>query len=65
MRWKLVVGLILAVLIAVLAAQNAGTLTVRFFFWSFQLSQALVIFLSGIAGLVIGWLLAATGALKK
>jgi uncharacterized integral membrane protein len=65
MRWKILLGLVLAALVTIVAAQNAGPLTVRFLFWSFQMSQALVIFFSGMAGFFVGWLLAATRALKK
>lgn len=64
MRWKILVGLVIAALVTVVAAQNAGPLTVRFLFWSFEMSQALVIFFSGMLGLAVGWLLATVRTLK-
>ncbi|HET7527020.1 MAG TPA: LapA family protein [Burkholderiaceae bacterium] len=65
MRWKVILGLAVVLLVAVVATQNSAALTVRFLFWSVELPQALVIFFSGAAGVVAGLLLAATGALKK
>ncbi len=64
MRWKILLGLVLATLVTVVAAQNAGPLTLRFLFWSFEMSQALVIFLSGMTGLAVGLLLATLRSIK-
>lgn len=59
MNLKLLVALIGLVIIGVFALQNAQALTIRFLFWSFTLSQSLVIFFSGLVGLVIGFSLGA------
>lgn len=64
MNLKLVTALAGLVLIGLFALQNSQTLTIRFLVWSFTLSQSLVIFFSGLAGLVVGFALGALAVRK-
>jgi uncharacterized integral membrane protein len=52
---KLIIGGILLVLGIVFAVQNAAVVEVKFLVWSLKMSQALVIFLTGAAGAIIGF----------
>ena len=53
---KLLLGGVLLLLGVVFAVQNATVVEVKFFAWSLHLSQALVIFLMGAAGGLVGFL---------
>ena len=52
---KLIVGGILLLLGIIFAVQNAPVVEVKFFVWSLKMSQALVIFLTGAVGTIIGF----------
>jgi len=45
-------------IIVLFTAQNYEVVEIRFLIWSFQMSRAVVIFLSLVFGLMIGWLTA-------
>ncbi len=53
-----VIVLIIMVLVAIFSVQNAKPVAITFFFWSFEASLAIVIFLSVLTGLVTGILIA-------
>ena len=53
---KLILGALLLVCGIIFATQNATVVEVRFLVWSIRMSQALVIFLSGAAGALVGFL---------
>ncbi|HET7237382.1 MAG TPA: LapA family protein [Terrimicrobiaceae bacterium] len=55
-KFKLILGGILLLLGIIFAMQNSTVVEVRFLVWSIQMSQALVIFLTGAVGTVIGFL---------
>ena len=57
MEFKFIVSLLFAVLVAIFAIQNAGSIEVRFFFAQFTISQAVVILGSAIIGAIIVLLL--------
>ena len=61
MNPRLYAALTIIVLLAVFALQNSSQLTVHLLFWSFQIPQALLILSCGAVGLLIGWLLGASG----
>lgn len=65
MKFRRYLALSIAVLLAVFALQNFNVLTVRFFAWSFQIPQALLIAFSGLLGLLVGWLFGATRPSSK
>jgi uncharacterized integral membrane protein len=54
MKIKTILILVLLLFVAVFSVQNAGVITVRFLFWQFALSQALVILLAATCGAVAG-----------
>ncbi len=45
---------IIIILVAIFSVQNAIPVTITFFFWRFEASLAIVIFLSVLTGLIIG-----------
>jgi lipopolysaccharide assembly protein A len=55
MRFKSILTLLLLLVVAMFSVQNAGVITVRFLHWQFALSQALVILLSALCGLLAGF----------
>ena len=57
MRIGVIVGLFLFALVTVFAFQNTEVVTLRFLFWQFSLSRALLVFVLLILGVVAGWLL--------
>jgi uncharacterized integral membrane protein len=56
MKIKLIFGLILLGLVAVVALQNAEIVTVKFLLWQFSLPRALMILASMGVGLIAGLL---------
>ena len=52
--FKLFLTLLCSVLVIVLVVQNAEAVRVNLFFWNIELSMALVIFFSLVAGATIG-----------
>ncbi len=54
---KFIISLIFAVVVAIFAIQNAGSIEVKFFFANFRISQAVVILGSAIIGAIISLLL--------
>ena len=54
MRVKLILSLILLFIVTLFAVQNAAVVTIKFLLWEFDISQALMIFLTFAIGLVIG-----------
>ena len=62
---RLILSLILLVALGTFALQNTAVLKVSFLFWSFQISQALLIILCGAVGIVLGLLFSLSLKLKK
>lgn len=52
-EWWFLFAIIVMILVTIFALSNASTTPVRFFMWSFELSLALVIFISAAIGAVI------------
>jgi uncharacterized integral membrane protein len=52
---KLILGGLLLVLGIIFAVQNSTVVEVKFLVWSLKVSQALVIFLTGAAGIIAGF----------
>lgn len=58
---SMLVGLVLAILVAVFAVQNAHAVTIQAYFWTLpQVSLVLVILLSALVGVVLGALFGAS-----
>ena len=58
MNIKLLIVLLLMLVVALFSVQNAETITVRFLYWQFAMSQALVIMLAAIFGALAGAVMA-------
>lgn len=56
MNWKWILILVLLLLTVVFTAQNYEVVKIRFLFWSFQTSRAIIIFSSLAIGIFIGWI---------
>ena len=56
-KLKIGLALLLVALVVVFTAQNYAVVEVRFLLWRIELSRAIVIFGSLVAGVVVGWLL--------
>lgn len=50
----LIVVLIIVAVVAVFSVQNAVPVVISFLFWKFEASLAIVLFLSVLAGIIIG-----------
>jgi len=58
MKVKLIIGLILLVLLAVLLIQNTQIVTFRLYFWKITISQIILVPLAVILGFILGFLMA-------
>ena len=56
MKWKWVVVLILLLILVIFTAQNYEVVDIRFLFWSFKTSRAIIIISTLFIGIVIGWM---------
>ncbi|MBI5380861.1 MAG: LapA family protein [Opitutae bacterium] len=65
MNIKLLLVVFLMLLVALFSVQNAGMITVRFLYWQFSMSQALVILLAAICGALGGVITGAVAARRK
>lgn len=61
----IVLLLVLIMLVTVFSVQNAFPVAVSFFFWKFEASLAIVIFLSALSGILFAAILGLSGKLKK
>lgn len=61
---KIVLMLLVVVIIAVFAVQNSKVVTIRFFVWSVYISQALIIVLSAVFGIIAGLLLSISRSIE-
>jgi uncharacterized integral membrane protein len=64
-RFKLILGGILILFGIIFAMQNSTVVQVRFLIWSVQMSQALVIFLTGAVGTTIGFLMSTASKISR
>lgn len=56
MRPKVIVGIVLAILLVVLVAQNTAVVTYRFLFWSVSMSQVILFPLAALIGFLLGFI---------
>lgn len=54
--YKLIVIIALLLLLVIFTLQNSEAVIIRFFVWDFQVSSALLIIISLLFGVLIGWL---------
>ena len=64
MTRRLIIPFILLILLGTFALQNTQILKVSFLFWSFHISQALLIILCGAIGIILGLLFKLSSKLK-
>ena len=61
----LAIGLIIVILVALFSVQNATPVAISFFFWRFDASLAIIIFLSALAGALITVIIYSSRSVKK
>ncbi len=57
--------LVIIALVAVFSVQNAAPVTISFFFWKFEASLAIVVFLSVLSGIIITVVIISSGYIKR
>lgn len=56
MKWQWILVLMLLLFLVIFTAQNYEVVKIRFLFWFFETSRAIVIFSTLVAGIIIGWI---------
>lgn len=64
MGWRFVLALLLSLVVALFALQNADTVIIRFLTWTLPISQALIILVSAIFGAFTAMMLSLIKQLK-
>lgn len=62
---RILVALIIIALVTVFSVQNASPVTITFIYWEFKASLAIVVFLSVLAGVLVGIIAMAAGRLRR
>lgn len=62
---SIILVFVIIAVIAVFSVQNAEPVKIAFFFWAFEASLAIVIFLSVLSGIVIAALIAISGKISR
>ena len=65
MQAKNIIILAIIIIVLVLLFQNLNAITIHVFFWQFGISLLLVILISFILGIMLGWLLKSGFAKQK
>jgi uncharacterized integral membrane protein len=52
--FTLIFLLFVIIIVAIFSVQNASPVTITFFFWKFEASLAIIVFLAALCGLVAG-----------
>lgn len=65
MNYRLLISALLGGLVAVFIVQNVEVVEVRFLFWTFAMSRALLLFFFLAAGVIVGWLLCSRRSHRK
>ncbi|MBU1087584.1 MAG: LapA family protein [Candidatus Omnitrophica bacterium] len=55
MKWKFWFLIVLLLLLVIFVTQNYETIEIKFLFWGFTTSRAIVLFFTLTLGMVIGW----------
>lgn len=63
--WKAILIGVAALLLVIIALQNAATVDFKLFFWSFGMSKILVIVISALLGFILGISLQQMMRMKK
>ncbi len=65
MEFYLILAAVLGIFVAVFAIQNAAAVTVKFLFWEFESSLAVLIILAMLAGMLLVFLISIPGRIKR
>ncbi len=65
MNWKLLLVLVLLALLVVFIIQNYAVVEIKFLFWSFKISRALIIFVALAIGFISGWVISLISKAKQ
>ena len=57
MNWKVVPAGFVVLLVVIFAVQNYDVVEIKFLFWQFRASRAIIIFLTLMVGFVLGWIM--------
>lgn len=55
MKWKFWLVIAALFLLVIFVAQNYEKVEIKFLFWAFTTSRAIILFLTLVTGIVIGW----------
>jgi uncharacterized integral membrane protein len=58
MKAKILILMILVVLFTIFVTQNTEVITINFFIWEFEASKIVLISLTGLIGLIVGFIVA-------
>jgi uncharacterized integral membrane protein len=61
----LLLVVVIITIVVIFSIQNAVPVVITFFFWKFEASLAIVVFLSVVAGVLIAWIIAYLGSIRK
>ena len=61
MSWKWIVVLILLLLLVIFTVQNYQVVEIKFLFWNFETSRAIIIFSCLFIGIIIGGIISFIG----
>jgi len=56
MNWRLALAGFLLILVVIFAVQNYDVVEIKFLFWSFRASRAIILFLTLMLGFALGWI---------
>lgn len=62
---SIVIAVAIMAVVAIFSVQNAKPVEISFFFWSFEASLAIVLFLSVLSGILIAALIALPGKIRR
>ncbi|AQS59342.1 LapA family protein [Desulforamulus ferrireducens] len=65
MRLYIVMAIIVSILVAIFALQNAESVSIEFLAWEMSFPLALVILGAAFSGMLVAWLFSVTGFFKK
>lgn len=57
MNWKIIITLALLLLLVIFTVQNYEVVEIQLLFWTLQTSRAIVIFVTLLIGIIVGWTL--------
>ena len=65
MKFSLFIDLVIALLAVIFSVQNTSPVTINFLFWNFQGSLALILLITLVTGVLIGFLTSSPSLLKN